>query len=471
MGEHPPAQDRPLAPFVAKPTPALEAWRLEASASASSVRCEHIGTCAGCTLEDPDAVPPVASEAAAFFEAQGMSPLEMRLGTPTGWRRRAKLAVRTHGGALTLGLFMRDSHTLVPIVPGCLMHHPAINAAAARIQDEARSLGVAAYAEGGQGAPWSLRYVQLTVDETSSTVQVGLCLNARRMAGGEGEEERDAKAAAVALGERLLREGHDVWFNFNDKDTNTIFGPRWEPAGLPGQVPGTAPPRVWDSLGNGVAVPLAPGAFAQANGEMVRELVETMADEVSKLEGSVTGKILELYSGSGGLGLSLASRLGLRCQCVELNRESYDAFQLARSTLLASPEFGAGRNPKGASAVAQSGLKVADASDPQVLREELWGGTGEGDVVLVDPPRKGLHPATLDALCRVASSKRGVEAGGVKVRGPSALVYVSCGFDAFKRDLKALRKARWRLEHASAYRFFPGTNHVELLAVLSRPMG
>ena len=471
--------------MVAVSTPALDAWRVEVGALTSPPRCEHVGTCAGCALADPDAVPPVAAEAAAFFAAQGVTPLEVRLGAPTGWRRRAKLAVRADPGTglLTLGLFMRDSHTIVPIVPACLMHHPAINEAAARVQDEARALGVAAYEEGGAGAPWSLRYVQLTVDEASSTVQVGLVVHARRMAspatgtdpGGSVEERGGGgRAAALALGERLDSAGHDVWFNFNDKDTNTIFGPRWEPLGS-GGIPAVSAPRVWDALGNGVTVPLAPGAFAQANGEMVRELVETMADEVGKLEG-VTGKVLELYAGSGGLGLSLASRLGLRCRCIELNAESHDAFGLARSTLLTSPAFNAARNPAGASAVAQSGHVVADAGDPQVLREELWGGTAEGDVVLVDPPRKGLHPATLDALCRVAGHKPAGGAGGrgdgaspAKARGPSALVYVSCGYDAFKRDLAALRAARWRIQHVSAYRFFPGANHLELLAVLSRP--
>ena len=46
------------------------------------------------------------------------------------------------------------------------------------------------------------------------------------------------------------------------------------------------------------------------------------------------------------------------------------------------------------------------------------------------------------------------------------LVYVSCGFDALERDQAALLNSRrWKLTHAEAHVFFPGSDHVETLAV------
>ena len=49
------------------------------------------------------------------------------------------------------------------------------------------------------------------------------------------------------------------------------------------------------------------------------------------------------------------------------------------------------------------------------------------------------------------------------------LIYVSCGFDALERDLaRLLAGRRWGLAHAEAHVFFPGSDHVETLAVLDR---
>jgi tRNA/tmRNA/rRNA uracil-C5-methylase (TrmA/RlmC/RlmD family) len=69
--------------------------------------------------------------------------------------------------------------------------------------------------------------------------------------------------------------------------------------------------------------------------------------------------------------------------------------------------------------------------------------------VVLDPPRKGLEPALLDALCE---------------RQPRKLVYVSCGFQAFKRDAEALVRFGYRLKRTRAFALFPFTDHVETLA-------
>lgn len=49
------------------------------------------------------------------------------------------------------------------------------------------------------------------------------------------------------------------------------------------------------------------------------------------------------------------------------------------------------------------------------------------------------------------------------------LLYLSCGFQSFRRDVKALTAGgAWRVAHLQAFSFFPGTNHLESLAVLQR---
>ena len=75
------------------------------------------------------------------------------------------------------------------------------------------------------------------------------------------------------------------------------------------------------------------------------------------------------------------------------------------------------------------------------------------DVVLVDPPRKGLCADVLRALERPAKRRR-------------RLIYVSCGFDALTRDVDRLLAAKWTLRHVEGHLLFPGADHIETLAVL-----
>ena len=86
------------------------------------------------------------------------------------------------------------------------------------------------------------------------------------------------------------------------------------------------------------------------------------------------------------------------------------------------------------------------------------GDLAHADVIVVDPPRKGLCADVLKALLRPAPK-------------PRRLIYVSCGFDALQRDLAALVAGRWRLDRVEGHVLFPGADHVETLAVLDEGSG
>ena len=74
----------------------------------------------------------------------------------------------------------------------------------------------------------------------------------------------------------------------------------------------------------------------------------------------------------------------------------------------------------------------------------------KGQIIIVDPPRKGLDEKVLTALCSAEK--------------PELLVYVSCGFDAFQRDCNALLQSGWKLDHAEGHILFPGSDAIETLA-------
>ena len=80
------------------------------------------------------------------------------------------------------------------------------------------------------------------------------------------------------------------------------------------------------------------------------------------------------------------------------------------------------------------------------------------NLVVVDPPRKGLDSEVLKAL-----------SNGKLFPSLHSLIYVSCGFEAFCRDFEALMGSGvWQLDHAEGHLLFPGSDAIETLAFFTR---
>ena len=103
------------------------------------------------------------------------------------------------------------------------------------------------------------------------------------------------------------------------------------------------------------------------------------------------------------------------------------------------------------------------------------------DVLIVDPPRKGLDEVVLQQLSQKINAKQMYAEKPTLIshlpkhtinwtNDVRTMVYVSCGFDALARDLDVLLSSNggWKLESATGYVLFPGSNHVETVVVLRR---
>ena len=75
----------------------------------------------------------------------------------------------------------------------------------------------------------------------------------------------------------------------------------------------------------------------------------------------------------------------------------------------------------------------------------------QADVVVVDPPRKGLNADTIEALARFA---------------PRRIVYVSCDPATLARDVALLKERGYRVKNAMAADLFPRCSHVESIVCL-----
>eukprot|EP00173_Palmaria_palmata_P000427 Plantae.Rhodophyta-Palmaria_palmata.ctg11952.p2 GENE.Plantae.Rhodophyta-Palmaria_palmata.ctg11952~~Plantae.Rhodophyta-Palmaria_palmata.ctg11952.p2 ORF type:complete len:109 (+),score=20.86 Plantae.Rhodophyta-Palmaria_palmata.ctg11952:190-516(+) len=83
---------------------------------------------------------------------------------------------------------------------------------------------------------------------------------------------------------------------------------------------------------------------------------------------------------------------------------------------------------------------------------------GDADVLIVDPSRAGVAEQCMKALVSAPEKSSRFE----------RLIYVSCGFDAFRRDLWKLMAGSWGLTDMRAYVLLLGSNHIETFAVFDR---
>jgi 23S rRNA (uracil-5-)-methyltransferase RumA len=175
----------------------------------------------------------------------------------------------------------------------------------------------------------------------------------------------------------------------------------------------------------GVRYRIHPNAFFQTNSRMAAALL----DEVKALvTAGPHGKLLDLYCGGGFFSLGLAqdveSALGVELDAAAIE----EAKRTAEENGIGNVRY------------------LAEAA------EKLAWETETPDVVIVDPPRSGLHPAVRRTLLE---------------RKPERIVYVSCNFRTLATDLKELLRA-YEAEPAVAVDLFPHTPHIETVVHLKR---
>ncbi|WP_051341588.1 class I SAM-dependent RNA methyltransferase [Pseudonocardia spinosispora] len=175
---------------------------------------------------------------------------------------------------------------------------------------------------------------------------------------------------------------------------------------------------------------VAPGAFWQVH----PALADTLSDVVRQWADVPSGgRAWDLYGGAGVLAAVLAEQTGGTgvVTVVESDRAA------VRSGMAALADLPWVRWRTG---------RVEHALDE--LTQE-----GRPDVVVADPPRKGLGRAVVDQLADA---------------GPDRLVHVACDPAALARDVSLLAGHGYRLERLRAFDAFPMTHHMEAVALFVR---
>lgn len=177
---------------------------------------------------------------------------------------------------------------------------------------------------------------------------------------------------------------------------------------------------------------ISPFSFFQTNTLGAEKLYRAISDAADL---SPRDTILDAYCGMGTIGQYLARF----CQKV-VGIESHPS---AIEDALKS----AGRNRIG-------NISFYKGRAEQILQDQVKaGGKYHFDVIVVDPPRAGMHPDALKALI---------------AHNPAKIVYVSCNTATFARDLGQLLKAGYDLRTVQPVDMFPHTPHIETVSLLQK---
>lgn len=234
---------------------------------------------------------------------------------------------------------------------------------------------------------------------------------------------RDDLSTAETIAEELLKEFPQITTivnNVNDLPNPTAVG-RYEHV-IHG--PGT----IVDRIGR-YRFRIAANAFFQTNTLQAELLYRTV---LNRIPAEGVGLLYDLYCGVGTLSLFLSERAS-RVVGIELSGTAVrNAAENAKANGVTHVEFHEGEMR-------------------EVFRPELMEETGRPDLVVIDPPRSGMHPDVVSRLTDLAAPR---------------LIYVSCNPSTLARDL-ALLKERYRTESVQPVDMFPQTYHIEAVAELT----
>jgi 23S rRNA (uracil1939-C5)-methyltransferase len=351
--------------------------------------------------------------ARALHEYSSLASVEVPLPVPSarqfGYRTRTKLAVRREKDKILIGLYLPDSHKVADI-SACPVHPQPVNQIIQFLKEGIEKLGIIPYDE--EHDTGQLRYIDLRYSFWQQ--QVLLTLVTRHMHFPRARE----------LLRHLEHQFHflvGVVQNINDKPGNVIWGERFSP--LRGR------DALMEKLG-ALKISIPADSFSQVNTQVSRKLYEKTLEWAG-----LTGKEIafDLYCGIGPISLFLASQaqlvIGIDVNVGAINT----AKQNARRNGYNNCRFFAG-----------------DAAEK--LRETATS-VARVDVIVINPPRKGLSTEVFAAILTTKAPK---------------VIYISCDPATLARDLDRFSAEGYHVQRVQPFDMFPQTSKVETVALLER---
>lgn len=338
-------------------------------------------------------------------------PLVAITGSPDrqSYRNKAQYPVSSGKKGPTAGFFRQRTHEVIPI-DRCLIQTETADRAKGVVLDWMRRHQVSVYDE--RTHTGLVRHIYVRNAMATGQALVCLVING------------DSVPGAKDLVDKLLTNVDNiisVTLNVHKKRGNAVLGDRFVELYGPGYIE--------DEL-CGFRFRLSPRSFYQVNRAQAQQLYAA-AIRQAELTGAETA--LDLYCGTGTITLAL-SRHAKQVIGVEIIPQAIvDAKENAQRNGVENAVFFCADASAAAARFAAEGVRP--------------------DVIVVDPPRKGLEEGVISAMVEMA---------------PERIVYVSCDPATLARDCRRLTEQGYVLTHAEAFDMFPRCAHVESVVRLDR---
>lgn len=328
---------------------------------------------------------------------------------PWGYRNKAQIPVRKLDDKLTTGFFRKNSHDLIAM-EDFYIQDPKIDKAIIAVRDIMREYGVKPYNE--KGNTGNLRHIVVRRGYHTGEMMIVLVTRTAKLF-------PTSKIIPDIL--EALPEVVSIVQNVNPTGTNVILGP--DAIVLYGE------DKYTDEL-MGNTFEISHRSFYQVNPLQTEKLYQTVLD-FAELTGEET--VIDAYCGIGTITLALAKK-AKEVYGIELIEMAVE--DAKRNAVL--------------NGVENVTYQVGAAEEVMLewSKEERT-----ADLLVVDPPRKGLEGQFIEAVIEMK---------------PSKMVYVSCNPATLARDLALLAEGGYNVEKVQPVDMFPQTTHVESVTLLTR---
>ena len=378
--------------------------------------CPYFPRCGGCALRHMDYEQELALKQAHVqscltrIGGQTISALPITGAAQTdGYRNKVQFPVQEQDGRPVAGFFSGKTHRVIP-VRHCRIQPDCADAIRGAVLAWMEQYHIRAYDE--QTHTGYIRHIYIRFGAESGQILVCIVANCAQL-----PKKKQLVAALLAAEPGITT----IVFSPNTKKGNTVLGTEFHPLYGDG--------TITDTL-CGLQFRLSAPAFYQVNHAQAERLYEK-AVQLAGLTGNET--VLDLYCGTGTITLCLA-RHAKKAIGVEIVPQAIE-----------DAKFNA----------AQNGMENAEffCMDAGQAAKMLADRRTRPDVIVVDPPRKGVSADVIEAISAMA---------------PQRVVYVSCDPATLARDLKLLTAAGYTLQTAEAFDLFPRCAHVETVVLLSK---
>ena len=332
------------------------------------------------------------------------------LGAPTchGYRNKAQYPVAIKKNRAYAGFFREGTHDVVEN-ERCLILPEETDRVKSVVMDYVNQHHVSIYDEVAHKG--LLRHIYVRRGAVSKQILVCLVINGRSIPKAHELVGRLKKIPGFAT----------LVLSVNTKKGNAVLGDEFITIHGNGFIEDTL---------CGLNFRLSPRSFYQVNHHQAQRLYEAA---IAQAEITKNDTVLDLYCGVGTITLAMASAAGKVIGVEVIPQAVEDAKDNAKRNGIENAEFFCGDAGQAALELGRKGIKA--------------------DVVIVDPPRKGLNADTIEALARFA---------------PRRIVYVSCDPATLARDVALLKERGYSLKNALAADLFPRCSHVESIVTLLR---